>query len=74
MKELKVEPRDMGNLFKVCPNCGYERGFHSMFRKRARSPKEYDWLFICPNCGATYDTGLSVTVQRKVLPSMERPA
>ncbi len=73
MEELKVDIRDMGALFKVCPKCGYERGFHSIFRSRPRQTKEYDWLFICPKCGATYEVGLSVTVQRKVLPSMQGP-
>ncbi len=41
--------------FRVCPNCGYTRGFHSSFFKEENG---FRIIFICPECGASYDIGL----------------
>ncbi|GAI46200.1 unnamed protein product [marine sediment metagenome] len=41
--------------FRVCPACGYKRGFHSSFKKEKNGIK---LIFICPNCGASFDIGL----------------
>jgi hypothetical protein len=43
--------------FKVCPSCGYEDGFHSMFKREADITK---WLFICPSCHHIFDIGYTV--------------
>lgn len=43
--------------FKVCPVCGYEDGFHSMFKKEN---KEIKWYFICPECHKIFDIGFTV--------------
>lgn len=43
--------------FKVCPACGYKDGFHSMFRIDGKTRR---WLFICPQCHAVFDIGLTV--------------
>ena len=43
--------------FKVCPECDYKDGFHSMFRTDGITRK---WLFICPQCHAVFDIGLTV--------------
>lgn len=48
---------EMGNEFKVCPECGYKDGFHSMFRKEADITK---WLFICPSCHSIFDIGQTI--------------
>jgi predicted RNA-binding Zn-ribbon protein involved in translation (DUF1610 family) len=51
-EEIKqVEP---GDEFRVCQNCGYERGFHVSF---LRDGDEHRIILICPNCGARRDAG-----------------
>jgi len=62
---LKVE-----NELHTCPDCGYERGFHTSFVSvRAtkdtpvRSTREVlRVILICPECGARYDVGWRVSV------------
>jgi transposase-like protein len=56
MEFTKVEVEE---TFKVCPNCGYEDGFHSMFQKIGDN-HDFSWRFICPNCHKTFDIGLKV--------------
>ena len=53
----EVEIIEMEDEFKVCPSCGYEDGFHSMFKKESYTTK---WLFICPSCHKVFDIGLTV--------------
>ena len=48
---------EMGDELKVCPQCGYEDGFHSMFRSEG---DHTCWLFICPSCHSVFDAGLKV--------------
>jgi transcription elongation factor Elf1 len=38
--------------FRVCANCGYERGFHIYFKK---IKKKIKISLICPNCGQSFD-------------------
>lgn len=45
---------DVGGEFRVCPACGYERGFHISFRTTEAG---LGVVLICPNCGARYDVG-----------------
>jgi uncharacterized Zn finger protein len=40
--------------FRICPQCGYELGFHSSF---LRAEEGYRIILICPECGARYDVG-----------------
>ena len=54
--ETKVRRIEMGEEFRICPDCGYKDGFHSMFRKEEGERK---WLFICPACHKIYDIGLT---------------
>jgi uncharacterized C2H2 Zn-finger protein len=54
-KIITVELED--DEFKVCPVCGYEDGFHSMFRKDGDKMK---WFFICPSCHNIFDIGFTV--------------
>ncbi len=60
MEFSKIEVEE---TFKVCPNCGYEDGFHSMFQKIEGS-NDFSWRFICPNCHKIYDIGLTVKIGR----------
>jgi len=39
--------------FRVCPVCGYGRGFHVYFREE----ENIKIGLICPGCGASYDPG-----------------
>ncbi|MHC4480562.1 MAG: hypothetical protein ACYS1C_06290 [Planctomycetota bacterium] len=55
-----VKETEVGAEFRVCPNCGYENGFHNMFRPSAEE-KVFDWFFICPGCSSQWDVGLRVT-------------
>ncbi len=47
----------MTDEFKVCPACGYEDGFHSMFK---RDKGVIKWLFICPACHQVFDIGSTI--------------
>ena len=55
--DYEVHQVDAGDEFKVCPECGYKDGFHSMFRKEGEETK---WLFICPSCHQVFDIGCMV--------------
>jgi ssDNA-binding Zn-finger/Zn-ribbon topoisomerase 1 len=55
-EEVKVDKE-----FKVCPNCGYKDGFHSMFQRIGDST-DFCWRFICPSCHKIYDIGLMVHI------------
>jgi len=46
-------------IFRVCPHCGYQDGFHSMFA-RVGGTDEFSWRFICPSCHQVFDIGLTV--------------
>ncbi len=54
--DYKAKTVKMDDEFKVCPSCGYEDGFHSMFKKEGDITK---WLFICPSCHDVFDIGLN---------------
>jgi uncharacterized protein YbaR (Trm112 family) len=40
---------------RVCPNCGYERGFHVHLRRLPDNRIRIG--LICPSCGQSYDIG-----------------
>lgn len=51
--------------FRVCPQCGYERGFHVSFRSgRGR----VHIRLICPNCGQSYDIGWVAGAMKSLKP------
>ncbi len=54
---FEITPIEVDQQFNICPNCGYEDGFHSMFQRSAEAD-EFHWYFICPNCHAVFDIGL----------------
>jgi len=49
-------------IFKVCPACGYQDGFHSMFERVKPEGNDFYWRFICPSCHRVFDIGLKVTI------------
>ena len=55
--DYEVQKVTMINEFKVCPSCGYEDGFHSMFKNEGNTTK---WFFICPSCHNVFDIGFTV--------------
>jgi hypothetical protein len=55
--DYEVHQVDAGDEFKVCPECGYKDGFHTMFKKEGEDTK---WLFICPSCHQVFDIGCMV--------------
>ena len=50
----EIKRIELAKEFRVCPQCGYELGFHSSF---LRSEDGYLIILICPECGARYDVG-----------------
>ena len=52
--DYEVKKVRMDSEFKICPECGYMDGFHSMFKKDGEIIK---WLFICPSCHNVFDIG-----------------
>jgi hypothetical protein len=57
--QAPVKRAEIGEEFRVCPHCGYESGFHNMFRPSG-DPELLDWFFICPGCATQWDVGLKV--------------
>ncbi len=57
MGELELKKVKFTDEFKVCPVCGYEDGFHSMFKIEDNETK---WYFICPDCHSIFDIGFTV--------------
>ena len=57
--DYKVQKIHVEEEFKICPACGYEDGFHSMFKKENENTK---WLFICPSCHKIFDIGYTVSM------------
>ena len=51
----------MEKKFKICPVCGYEDGFHSMF-ERMGNGGELSWKLICPDCHSIFDIGLKAKI------------
>jgi hypothetical protein len=54
--DYEVNKVQMDGEFKICPSCGYQDGFHSMFKKDKDITR---WYFICPSCHAVFDIGLT---------------
>ena len=58
---MSVGMRDPGEEFRKCDVCGYDRGFHSSFTARG---DKYRVVLICPECGAMYDVGWKVKLEK----------
>jgi len=57
LMDYEIKNIEMEKEFKICPSCGYEDGFHSMFKKEGSIT---EWLFICPSCHDIFNIGLKV--------------
>jgi transcription elongation factor Elf1 len=63
LKEITAIPVE--KEFHTCPDCGYERGFHTSVVNAmpnrdvpVRSTREvFCVILICPECGARFDVG-----------------
>jgi uncharacterized protein with PIN domain len=53
----EIKKIKLGEEFRICPQCGYELGFHSSF---LREEGDFKIVFICPECGARYDVGWNI--------------
>ena len=51
---MEIKKIELAVEFRICPQCGYELGFHSSFQ---RSGEGYRIILIGPECGARYDAG-----------------
>jgi transcription elongation factor Elf1 len=66
LKEITRLPVE--NELHTCPDCGYERGFHTSFVRASASgdnpvktvQEVFRVVLICPECGARYDVGWRV--------------
>jgi hypothetical protein len=56
-KKGEIEVLDIEGEFTVCPACGYDGGFHSIFPDYKKKG-ESKWILMCPSCQAKYDIGL----------------
>ena len=56
-REVKeIERVEVDKEFRVCPDCGYEHGFHvSLIPEDAGA--RLGIVLVCPSCGARYDIG-----------------
>lgn len=61
-KQHEVIVIENADKFTVCPTCGYEDGFHSVF-EGLRSDEAAKWMFICPKCSSKFDIGLTYPPQ-----------
>ncbi|MFQ5808412.1 MAG: hypothetical protein ACE5JM_02235 [Armatimonadota bacterium] len=51
--------------FEVCPNCGYQTGFHVLLAREDAGESEPNVriLLKCPSCSTRYDVGWAGTVR-----------
>jgi len=54
VKEIKAVEID--KEFRICPDCGYEHGFHVSLIPGGADAR-LGIVLICPSCGARYDIG-----------------
>ena len=59
--DYAINQLELGQVFKVCPQCGYQDGFHSMFEGMVDTDRA-KWMFICPSCHSVFDIGLKVSL------------
>lgn len=59
-EKREIKKVELEEEFSKCLACGYTKGFHNMFKKAVENG-HLKWYLICPQCGATYDIGLTFT-------------
>jgi hypothetical protein len=62
MNRKKPAPIAIGTELHVCPNCGYEDGFHASFERLTE--KTCKIILICPQCHSRYDPDWTVEVKQ----------
>lgn len=55
--ENKIKTVSFDSEFRICPDCGYTDGFHTMLKQEGATLK---WLFICPSCHQIFDIGKTI--------------
>lgn len=55
MDKREPEPVAIEEEFSVCPECGYEDGFHTSFKRLNK--EECKIILICPSCHSRFDPG-----------------
>ena len=59
MSDEKKMALDAEKKFEVCPDCGYEGGFHILLEKVTTSGSENVKIRLkCPSCSKVYDFNL----------------
>ena len=69
-----IQTIKVGDELHVCPQCGYDHGFHTSFARKhsgndmpESSARTLDQvILICPECGARYDVGWTCTLKSTV--------
>jgi hypothetical protein len=56
----EIKPATIGDEFRICPSCGYNRGFQVSFLRKA--PDRFAIVLICPECGARYSPDWNVGI------------
>ncbi|HUH78990.1 MAG TPA: hypothetical protein VLY83_03755 [Methanoregula sp.] len=69
MKEVgEIRYLNVEGEFRVCPECGYTRGFHASFLDLSpgkdypvKSTKRvFRVILVCPDCGSRFDIGWKI--------------
>jgi hypothetical protein len=55
----KITRVEVETEFRICQQCGYERGFHASFVP-GNGSGSLQIILICPDCGARYDVGKTI--------------
>ena len=58
MDRKNIHRVDIGDEFSICPVCGYTDAFHTALL-RCADGIGYDIIYICPNCHARFDIGMT---------------
>lgn len=59
----QIYPVKFEDEFRICPECGYKDGFHTMLQQDKNQERgKVSWLFICPSCHKIFDIGASVSL------------
>ena len=59
MAEMEIKKIVVGDDLYTCDVCGYDKGFHTSFKKHEY---EHRVILICPDCGQRYDVGWKTQV------------
>ncbi len=60
MKNSKFEKILIEEELRICPQCGYEDGFHTSFVRQGKEKCKV--ILICPSCHSRYDPNWDVDV------------